>query len=59
MSEYNFAWLADKAKRLKFGSFQVLCKVSNGKIVMVETVPGTERESRTLQETVVKQDELI
>ena len=48
---YDIAWLHEKAERLKFGSFDVRIKVASGRIVHIETIPGTERESRSLQET--------
>ena len=50
-ARYDIAWLHEKAERLKFGSFDVRIKVANGHIVHMETVPGTEREGRSLQET--------
>lgn len=53
---YQFDWLHAKAVGLKFGSFDVRMKVAHGKIVHVETIPGTEREGRSLQETVTPDD---
>ncbi len=53
---YNFTWLHEKAAKLSFGSFDVRLKVAHGKIVHVETIPGTEREGRSLQETVRPDD---
>lgn len=47
---YAFDWLHEKAARLRYGSFDVQIKVSGGKIVTVSTIPGTERESRSLQD---------
>lgn len=49
--KYDFGWIHDKAKEVKFGSFDIRIKVSNGNIVHVETIPGTEKEGRSLQET--------
>ena len=48
---YDIAWLHEKAEHLKFGSFDVRIKVASGRIVHIETLPGTEREGRSLQET--------
>lgn len=47
---YAFDWLHEKAARLRYGSFDVQIKVSGGKIVTVSTIPGTERESRSLED---------
>lgn len=47
---YDFAWLHEKASKLRYGSFDVQIKVAGGKVVMVSTIPGTERESRSLED---------
>lgn len=49
---YPFTWLHEEAARIRYGSVDVRLKISGGKIVNVETLPGTERRSRSLQDVV-------
>lgn len=50
MERYRFDWLHQEAERLQYGSFDVRVKVSGGRVVSVETLPGSERKVVTLQD---------